>query len=194
MLVKYIEEPQNNEQSRIEACFALSWVATDDQMKDVVKKVHEFNKPDPKAQLIRGCYLETLVHRPVPGGDRGPRRLSITADLDRGRGTRRRAPSASAASHPIQPQLFEKLKDASAATTRRSRSSSAPTPTPPAARSRRTTTASPRRSRSSRTSTTDLRLLERQRTTRTATSRAGSTTPRRCAREGARRAPGLAAS
>jgi HEAT repeat protein len=64
-LTKYVEEPNNNEQSRIEACFSLSWVATDDQMKDIVKKVHDYNKPDPKSAVIRGCYLETLIHRPV---------------------------------------------------------------------------------------------------------------------------------
>jgi hypothetical protein len=64
--VKYIEEKQNNEQSRLDACFSLSWVATDDQMVEVAKKVKEFDKPDPKTQLIRACYLETLIHRPVP--------------------------------------------------------------------------------------------------------------------------------
>lgn len=65
-LVKYIEEKQNNEQSRLDACFSLSWVATDEQMAEVAKKVKEFDKPDPKTQLIRACYLETLIHRPVP--------------------------------------------------------------------------------------------------------------------------------
>ncbi|WP_394842874.1 HEAT repeat domain-containing protein [Pendulispora brunnea] len=70
-LTKYIENPENNEQSRIEACFALSWVATDDQLGEVVKKVHEFNKPDPKNALIRACYLETLVHRPAQSATRG---------------------------------------------------------------------------------------------------------------------------
>jgi len=71
LLTKYIENPENNEQSRLEACFALSWVATDDQLGDVVKKVHEFSKPDPKNSLIRACYLETLVHRPVPPATHG---------------------------------------------------------------------------------------------------------------------------
>src|SRR5205085_5368939 len=66
VLVKYIEEKQNNEQSRLDACFSLSWVATDEQMVEVAKKVKEFDKPDPKTQLIRACYLETLIHRPVP--------------------------------------------------------------------------------------------------------------------------------
>jgi HEAT repeat protein len=65
-LVKYIEEPMENEQSRMEACFALSWVATDDQMKDVAKKVHDNAKTDAKANFLRTCYLESLIHRPVP--------------------------------------------------------------------------------------------------------------------------------
>ena len=71
ILVKYIEDKQNNEQSRIEACFSLGWVATDDQMKDVVKKVKEIDKPDPKSSLIRGCYLETLVRKPIPSATAG---------------------------------------------------------------------------------------------------------------------------
>jgi HEAT repeat protein len=70
-LVKYIEDPMENEQARMEACFALSWVATDDQMKEVVKKVHDNTKTDPKANLLRQCYLETLVHRPVPDATAG---------------------------------------------------------------------------------------------------------------------------
>lgn len=66
ILTKYIEDKQNNEQSRLDACFSLSFVATDDQMAEVAKKVKEFDKPDPKTQLIRACYLETLIRRPVP--------------------------------------------------------------------------------------------------------------------------------
>jgi HEAT repeat protein len=70
-LVKYIEDPMENEQARMEGCFALSWVATDDQMKEVVKKVHDNTKSDPKANLLRQCYLETVVHRPVPDATAG---------------------------------------------------------------------------------------------------------------------------
>ncbi|MBX3210988.1 MAG: HEAT repeat domain-containing protein [Labilithrix sp.] len=66
LLVKYIEDKQNNEQSRLDACFSLGWVATDEQMAEVAKKVRELDKPDPKVQLIRTCYLESLVRRPVP--------------------------------------------------------------------------------------------------------------------------------
>jgi HEAT repeat protein len=65
-LVKYAEDPMENEQGRMEACFALSWVATDDQMKDVVKKIHENTKSDAKGNFMRQCYLETVIHRPVP--------------------------------------------------------------------------------------------------------------------------------
>jgi HEAT repeat protein len=65
-LVKYIEDPMENEGSRNEACFALAWVATDDQMKEVAKKVHDNAKTDPKSNFLRTCYLETLIHRPVP--------------------------------------------------------------------------------------------------------------------------------
>ncbi len=64
-LTKYIEDPMENEQARTEGCFALSWVATDDQMKDVVKKIHDNAKTDPKSNFLRTCYLESVIHRPV---------------------------------------------------------------------------------------------------------------------------------
>jgi hypothetical protein len=66
IMTKYIEDQLGNDQSRLEACFALSWVATDDQLKEVVKKVHEYNKPDAKSSFITKCYLETLIHKPAP--------------------------------------------------------------------------------------------------------------------------------
>jgi HEAT repeat protein len=70
-LTKFVEESNNNEQARIEACFSLSWVATDEQMKEIVKKVHDYSKPDAKSAIIRSCYLETLIHRPVPAATAG---------------------------------------------------------------------------------------------------------------------------
>jgi hypothetical protein len=60
-----------NEQARMEGCFALSWVTTDDQMKEVVKKIQDNTKTDPKANILRQCYLETLVHRPVADATAG---------------------------------------------------------------------------------------------------------------------------
>jgi HEAT repeat protein len=70
-LVKYAEEPMENEQARMEACFALSWVATDDHMKEIVKKIHDNTKTDAKGNFMRQCYLETVVHRPVPDATAG---------------------------------------------------------------------------------------------------------------------------
>ena len=46
ILTKYVEDVTNNEGSRWKPCFALSWTATDDEMKDVISKVHTFSKTD----------------------------------------------------------------------------------------------------------------------------------------------------
>jgi hypothetical protein len=70
-LTKFIEDPMENEQGRIEACFALSWVATDENLLDIVKRVHEFKSKDPKKQFIRACYLEALLHKPIPSASAG---------------------------------------------------------------------------------------------------------------------------
>ena len=70
-LVKYAEDPMENEQARMEACFAIAWVATDDQMKSVVKKIHDNTKTDAKSNFQRQCYLETVVHHPVPDATAG---------------------------------------------------------------------------------------------------------------------------
>ena len=111
ILTKYIEEPLNNEQSRYEGCFALSWVATDDQIKDVVKKVHDYNKPDPKSLLIRSCYLETLIHRPVAGANAGLLDL-ITATADPLVSHQAaRAIGFGGVDASIVPKLMEMLKD-----------------------------------------------------------------------------------
>ena len=111
ILVRYIEDKQNNEQSRIEACFSLAWVATDEQMKEVVRKVKELDKPDPKTQLIRGCYLETLIRRPVPEATAG------LVDLINGTGELEvqhqaaRAIGAGGMTPEITAQLFDKLNN-----------------------------------------------------------------------------------
>jgi HEAT repeat protein len=111
LLTKYIEEPQNNEQSRVEACFSLSWVATDEQMKEVVKKVHDYNKTDPKNQLIRGCFLETLIHRPVPDATAGLLDL-LRPDQDlEVRHQVARAIGFGGVTPAMVPQLMEKTKD-----------------------------------------------------------------------------------
>jgi HEAT repeat protein len=112
-LTRYVEEQNNNEQSRIEACFSLSWVASDDQMKDVVKKVHDYNKPDPKNAIIRSCYLETLIHRPVPSATAGLLDLlKPEVDIDV-RHQAARALGFGGLTKDIMAQLQEKAKDVS---------------------------------------------------------------------------------
>jgi hypothetical protein len=116
IFVKYIEDKQNNEQSRIEACFSLGWVASDEQIKDVVKKVKEFDKPDPKTQLIRGCYLETLVRKPVPEATAGLLDL-INGSMDlEVQHQAARAVGFGGLTPAITQQLFEKLKNPSTRT------------------------------------------------------------------------------
>ena len=150
--MKYIEETKENEQARMEACFALSWVATDDQMKNVVKKVHDVTGTDPKSNLLRQCYLETLVHKPVPDATAGLIDLLVPAVTDiEVRHQVARAIGMGGLTKDMAPQLFEKLSDVAAQGGRRARAHPrAPTPTPRRARWRPTTTRAspPRRSRS----------------------------------------------
>jgi hypothetical protein len=111
ILSRYIDNDNNNEQSRLEACFALSWVATDDQLTEVVKKVHDLSKPDPKTALKRACYLETLVHRPVPAATRGlVDILSGDAPVEV-RHQAARAMGFGGVDNEMATQLFDKLKD-----------------------------------------------------------------------------------
>ncbi len=67
LLMKYVEEPKENEQSRTEACAAMAWVATKDDMLEVAKKIQEYDKPDKADSFRRACLLETLITRPIPG-------------------------------------------------------------------------------------------------------------------------------
>ena len=110
-LVKYIEDKQNNEQSRIEACFSLGWVATDEQMKEVVEKVKKMDKPDPKSSLIRGCYLESLVRKPIPSATAGLVDL-INGSMDlEVQHQAARAVGFGGMTSAIATQLLEKLKN-----------------------------------------------------------------------------------
>jgi HEAT repeat protein len=110
-LVRYIEEPMNNEQSRLEACFSLAWVATDEQMKEVVRKVHDYNKPDAKSSIVRSCYLETLIRRPVPEATAGlVDLLDPNVDLDV-RHQAARAIGFGGITRNMVPQIYAKLSD-----------------------------------------------------------------------------------
>lgn len=66
-LMDYVLEPKEHEEAREQACMALAWVATDDEMIKVAKTIEEHSGADKKEQTIRGCLVQTLVQRPVPG-------------------------------------------------------------------------------------------------------------------------------
>lgn len=66
-LMKFIEEPKENEQARMAACAALPWVASKEDMLEVAKKVQQYNKPDKADSQRRSCLLESFIRRPVPG-------------------------------------------------------------------------------------------------------------------------------
>jgi hypothetical protein len=65
--MEYVEEPKENEQSRIEACAAMAWVAKKEDMLEVAKKIQEYDKPDKADSFRRSCFLETLITRPIEG-------------------------------------------------------------------------------------------------------------------------------
>jgi HEAT repeat protein len=66
-LFDYINEPKNNEQSRMQACAALAWVAEKEDFIEVAKKIQEYSGNEKPDQIRRACFLETLIQRPVPG-------------------------------------------------------------------------------------------------------------------------------
>jgi HEAT repeat protein len=113
-LVKYLEDPMENEQARMEACFALSWVATDAQMATVVKKIHDNSKGDAKGNFLRQCYLETIIHRPVPDATAGLVDLLSPSNPDiELRHQAARAIGMGGITPAMVPQIFQKLSDIS---------------------------------------------------------------------------------
>jgi HEAT repeat protein len=111
ILTKFIEDEQENEQGRIEACFALSWVSTDENMSDLVKRIEKFKGKEPKKQFIRGCYLEALLHRPVAGTSAGLVEM-IDKDTDvEVRHQIARAIGFGGFDDKVQAVLFKKMED-----------------------------------------------------------------------------------
>jgi hypothetical protein len=104
-----------NEQARTEACFALSWVASDDQMKEIVRRVVRDNtKTDAKSNYLRQCYLETLIHRPVADATAGlVDGLSPTVPDIEVRNQTARAIGMGGITTATIPRIFEKLSDVS---------------------------------------------------------------------------------
>jgi len=66
-LLDYIEDPQNNEQSRFQACAALAWVAEREDFLTIAKKIADYKGNEKPDEVRRACLLEALIQRPVPG-------------------------------------------------------------------------------------------------------------------------------
>ncbi len=113
MMIKFIEDAGNNEQARMEACFSLSWVATDEQMKEVVAKVKALKGTDAKASYQRACYLEALIHRPVPGATGALVDVLSAEHPVEVRHYAARAMGFGGMSMELQKSLLGKMKDAS---------------------------------------------------------------------------------
>jgi hypothetical protein len=89
-------------------------VATDDQMKEVTKKIHDNTKTDVKANFQRQCYLETIIHRPVPDATAGlVDLLSPTVPDLEVRHQVARAIGMGGITRDMIPQIFAKLSDVS---------------------------------------------------------------------------------
>ncbi len=67
MLLEYIEDTKENEQSRKAACAALAWVAEKDDFLEIAKKIDEYKGNEKPDEFRRECLLESLIQRPVPG-------------------------------------------------------------------------------------------------------------------------------
>ncbi|PIE05798.1 MAG: hypothetical protein CSA75_02865 [Sorangium cellulosum] len=71
-LVEYIEDPKENEQSRVQACFALGWVIPKDKIAEIPEKIIKFAaSSDDKDQFIAACYSETLARRSLKDFEEG---------------------------------------------------------------------------------------------------------------------------
>lgn len=69
-LLEYIEGTKENEQSRVQACFALGWVTPDEKAAEIAEKVVKFaTTGNDKDQFIAGCYSEALARRADPAAN-----------------------------------------------------------------------------------------------------------------------------
>ena len=81
-------------------------------MKDVVKKIHDNTKSDAKANFQRQCYLETIIHRPVPDATAGlVDELSATVPDMEVRHQVARAIGMGGITKNMVPQIFDKAID-----------------------------------------------------------------------------------
>jgi HEAT repeat protein len=110
-LMDYIEEPKENEQSRMEACSALAWVAEDDDFVTIAEKIKQYGGPDPKDQVRQACLLESLITRPIAGTSEALIGLLAPESAFPVRHAVARAIGKAGIEPGVEAQLFEKLKD-----------------------------------------------------------------------------------
>jgi HEAT repeat protein len=110
-LMDYIQEPKENEQSRMEACSALAWVGNADDMVTVAKQIDKYSGGDPKDEFRRMCLLETLITRPIPGTAGAILELIKPASAMGTRHQAARAIGKAGFDQSIEAKLFEMMKD-----------------------------------------------------------------------------------
>ena len=110
-LLEYIQDVKNNEQSRMDACAALAWVATDEDMLTVAKKIDEYRGAEKSDQFRRMCLLETLITRPVQGTAPALIGLINKDSLLETRHQLARAIGKAGLTEEVTARLFEMMKD-----------------------------------------------------------------------------------
>ncbi|HEX7668500.1 MAG TPA: HEAT repeat domain-containing protein, partial [Polyangiaceae bacterium] len=110
-LMDYIEEPKENEQSRMEACSAMAWVGNADDMVTVAQKIQKYAGGDPKDEFRRACLLETLITRPIPGTATALMELLKPASSMTTRHQAARAIGKAGFDATVEAKLLEMMKD-----------------------------------------------------------------------------------
>jgi hypothetical protein len=107
----YVDDVKNNEQSRMEACAALAWTATDEDFLEISKKIEEYKGELKSDQFRRACLLEALIQRPVPGIAPALMKFMVPEAAVETRHQVARAIARSGFDAEIEKQLFEQLKN-----------------------------------------------------------------------------------
>src|SRR6185436_13090643 len=110
-LVTYIEDPKENEQSRMEACSAMAWVAKDEDFVTVAEKIKQYSGSSTQDQVRQACFLETLIARPIAGTSDALIGLLTPESSFPVRHAVARAIGKAGIEASVEAQLFEKLKD-----------------------------------------------------------------------------------
>jgi HEAT repeat protein len=110
-LMKFVEDPKQNENARESACAALAWTATPENFLTIAETIQKYSGPTPPDAFRRKCLLEALIQRPVPGT--APALLTLfTKDQDLPtRNNLARAIAKSGIDSETEAKLFELAKD-----------------------------------------------------------------------------------